>query len=241
MPSINDYINRFRKGLFADRKQLSGIAFIDLEVALDGKGLRDFGAMKEPENEFHSSSKKDFVQFVADAEFLCGHNIIQHDLKYLSDFKEITSKKAIDTLFLSPLLFPKRPYHKLLKDDKLQTEEVNNPLNDCLKARDLFYDEVNVFRALPQELQSIYYGLLHQEKEFSAFFDYLQFHPDYETIEPLILKTFQGKICAHSPVNILVSEHRIELAYALALISTGDNYSVTPPWLLHQFPGLRIF
>ena len=239
MPSINDYINRFRKGLFADRKQQSGIAFIDLEVALDGKSVRDFGAMKEPENEFHSSSKKDFIQFVADAEFLCGHNIIQHDLKYLSDFKEITSKKAIDTLFLSPLLFPKRPYHKLLKDDKLQTEEVNNPLNDCLKARDLFYDEVNVFRALPQELQSIYYSLLHQEKEFSAFFDYMQFHPDDETIEPLILKTFQGKICAHSPVNMLVSEHRIELAYALALIFTGDNYSVTPPWLLHQFPGIE--
>ncbi len=239
MPSINDYINRLRNGLFSNRKQLSGVAFIDLEVTLDGKRVRDFGAMKEPENEFHSSSKQDFIQFVADAEFLCGHNIIQHDLKYLSDLEEITSKKAIDTLFLSPLLFPKRPYHKLLKDDKLQTEEVNNPLNDCLKARDLFYDEVNAFRALPQEQQSIYYSLLHQEKEFSAFFDYLQFHSDDETIEPLILKAFQGKICVHSPINMLVSEHRIELAYTLALISTGDNYSVTPPWLLHQFPEIE--
>ena len=38
---------------------------------------------------------------------------------------------------------------------------------------------------------------------------------------------------------MLVSEHRIELAYALALISTGDNYSVTPPWLLHQFPEIE--
>ena len=179
MPGINDYINRLRNGLFSNRKQLSGVAFIDLEVTLDGKRVHDFGAMKEPENEFHSPSKQDFIQFVADAEFLCGHNIIQHDLKYLSDFEEITRKKAIDTLFLSPLLFPKRPYHKLLKDDKLQTEEVNNPLNDCLKARDLFYDEVNAFRALPQELQCIYYGLLHQEKKFSAFFDYPASVSDY--------------------------------------------------------------
>ena len=239
MSGINDYINRLRNGLFSNRKQFSGIAFIDLEVALDGKRVSDFGAMKEPENEFHSSSKQDFIQFVADAEFLCGHNIIQHDLKYLSDFEEITSKKAIDTLFLSPLLFPKRPYHKLLKDDKLQTEEVNNPLNDCLKARDLFYDEVNAFRALPQEQQSIYYGLLHQEKEFSAFFDYLQFHPVVETLEPLIFHVFQERICVHSPINELVIEHPIELAYALALISTGDNYSVTPPWLLHQFPNIE--
>ncbi|HWQ43658.1 MAG TPA: hypothetical protein VN456_16720 [Desulfosporosinus sp.] len=29
----------------------------------------------------------------------------------------------IDTLFLAPLLFPAKPYHKLLKDDKLQTED----------------------------------------------------------------------------------------------------------------------
>lgn len=42
---------------------------------------------------------------------------------------------VIDTLYLSPLLFPHRPYHKLLKDDKLQTEEINNPLNDAKKAK----------------------------------------------------------------------------------------------------------
>ena len=64
MPGINDYITRLRNGLFSNRKQLFGIAFIDLEVALDGKRVQDFGAMKEPENEIHSSSKKDFVQFI---------------------------------------------------------------------------------------------------------------------------------------------------------------------------------
>ena len=54
----------------------------------------------------------------------------------------------IDTLYLSPLLFPHRPYHALLKDDKLQTDELNNPLNDSIKAMQLFYDEVNAFHAL---------------------------------------------------------------------------------------------
>ena len=174
MPSINDYINRFRKGLFADRTQLSGIAFIDLEVALDGKCVHDYGAMKEPDNMFHASFRNDFAMFVADAEFLCGHNIINHDLKYMVELKGIGDKKVIDTLYLSPLLFPKRPYHKLLNDDKLQTEEVNNPLNDCLKARDLFYDEVNAFYALPSQLKRIFCCLLYRFPEFKGFFDYVK-------------------------------------------------------------------
>lgn len=239
MPSLSDYFSSFRSSMFPNRKQLSGLIFIDVEVGLRDKKAHDFGAVKESGEEFHSSSKQDFARFVADAEFLCGHNIIQHDLKYLSDIERIGEKKPIDTLFLSPLLFPKKPYHKLLKDDKLQTEEMNNPLNDCLKARDLFYDEVNTFRALPQELQVIYYGLLHQVKEFSAFFDYLQFYSEEEQLELLILNVFREKICIHSPIEMLVKEHPVELAYALALISTGDNYSVTPPWLLHHFPEIE--
>jgi len=32
--------------------------------------------------------------------------------------------------------------HKLLKDDKLQTEDTNNPINDSIKAKDLFFDEI---------------------------------------------------------------------------------------------------
>lgn len=66
------------------------------------------------------------------------------------------SRKVIDTLFLSPLLFPAKPYHSLLKDDKIQTEEMNNPLNDAIKARDLFYDEVEAFKNIDEELKQIF-------------------------------------------------------------------------------------
>ena len=235
MPSINDYINRLRNGLFSNRKQLSGIAFIDIEVGLQDKKAHDFGAIKESEEEFHSPSKQDFSRFIENAEFLCGHNIIHHDLKYLADIEEIKEKKAIDTLYLSPLLFPKRPYHKLLKDDKLQTDEVNNPLNDCLKARSLFYDEVNAFKALSDEMKAILYGLLHGIDEFDGFFDYLNFRSDVQDLETLVFQVFQEKICKYSPINSLIREHPIELAYALALISTDDGASITPPWLLRNF------
>lgn len=74
-----------------------------------------------------------FSVFIADSEYLCGHNIILHDSKYIEVADTV---KYIDTLFLSPLLFPNKPYHALVKDDKLQTDELNNPLNDAIKAKE---------------------------------------------------------------------------------------------------------
>ena len=38
---------------------------------------------------------------------------------------------------------PKKPYHHLLKDDKLQSAQLNNPLNDAMKAQELYEDEDN--------------------------------------------------------------------------------------------------
>jgi len=72
----------------------------------------------------------------------------------------IEEPRVIDTLYLSPLMFPRKPYHALLKDDKLQTDEINNPLNDAIKARDLFFDEVTAFNETDDLLKHIYYGLL---------------------------------------------------------------------------------
>ena len=72
-------------------------------------------------------------------DVVCGHNIIRHDLKYTALRGNPT---VVDTLMLSPLLFPKRPYHHLVKDDKLQVDELNNPVNDAMKARDLLNDEI---------------------------------------------------------------------------------------------------
>lgn len=236
MSGIRNYMGF---GLFSNRKHISGIAFIDIEVGTTTKKVSDYGVLIEPDKKLHSSSKTDFSRSIAKVEYLCGHNIIHHDINYLTGIPQIKEKKTIDTLYLSPLLFPKNPYHSLLKDDKLQTEELNNPLNDCCKARDLFYDEVNAFNALPQKIQIIYYCLLHQVEEFKFFFDYLKVYYSTSELESLIFDTFQGKICNHSPINSLISEHPVELAYALALISTADCFSITPPWLMHNYPSIE--
>ena len=113
------------------------IVFIDTEVNPQTKKVADYGAIREDGAVLHSHSKAEFDAFVSNCDTVCGHNIINHDLKYAA---LRGNHNIVDTLFLSPLLFPKRPYHHLVKDDKLQVDELNNPVNDSIKARDLFYD-----------------------------------------------------------------------------------------------------
>ncbi len=236
MPSIQEYLNRIRNSFSQSAEKNRVVAFIDTEVSSDGRRICDYGAFIEPEEKLHTTSKDEFAKFIRNAEYICGHNILHHDLKFLADIPGLKRKKAIDTLYLSPLLFPRRPYHKLVKDEKLQVEEMNNPLNDSLKARDLFYDEISAFNNLPKELQSIYYNLLHKREEFEGFFDYIGFEERENDLAELIQTQFKGLICDHADILHHITEHPTEFAYALALIHYGDTFSITPPWVLHQFP-----
>jgi len=118
---------------------LQEIVFIDAEVEINGKKVLDIGAVTGDGREFHCGSLSGFAQFISSCKYICGHNILNHDLKYLDEvISKGTAEHFIDTLYLSPLLFPKKPYHRLLKDDKIVADELNNPLNDAKKARDLF-------------------------------------------------------------------------------------------------------
>ncbi len=217
-------------------------AFIDLEV--DGRGkILDIGGVKNGQS-FHSARIPEFTDFVSDCDCLCGHNIIGHDIKYLKPFlrKEYI---LIDTLYLSPLLFPQKPYHKLLKDDKILTEELNNPLNDSLKAQSLYDDEVMAFKALDKDFQQLYYDLLNEDIHFSGFFKSIEYVPSRKpfffrkSTADIFRELFKGKICEHSNVESFVRDHKVECAYAAALISTDDRNSITPAWILHNYPSVE--
>ncbi len=218
------------------------LVFIDAEIGVEDQKIHDLGALREDQSCFHSGSVQDFLAFIADADYVCGHNIFQHDLRYItkvlgSDLKA----QCIDTLPLSPLLFPKRPYHALIKDDKLQVDDLNNPVSDCRKAESLFHDEVNAFQALPQQMQAIYAGLLQDRPLFRAFFAYLGFAWKGTDLEARIHAAFAGKICAHADIGALRARSPEALAYALALIGTDDPCSVMPAWVLHHYPQIGTF
>ena len=216
------------------------IVFFDTEISTQDKKVLDIGAVSSEKGILHTASISEFYVFSYNADYLCGHNIVHHDMKYLTPLfpKEIKGK-IIDTLYLSPLLFPKRPYHKLLKDDKLQVDELNNPVNDSQKASALFYDEVNAFWQLSPERKKIFCGLLYPFEEFQGFFDYVDFKPYAYKMPEMILEEYKDKICANVDIEILIKHYPIELAYALSLIGCEDYYSTTPPWLLHNFPKIE--
>ena len=56
-----------------------------------------------------------------------------------------------------------------MKDDKLVSEQLNNPVNDCEKAKDLLLDEIARWNALPEKKQQIWAYLLKDQEEFTGF------------------------------------------------------------------------
>ena len=216
------------------------IVFIDTEVGIEDKRVHDAGACTFDGLALHSRRAADFYALIKDSEFICGHNICHHDIQYIERW--IGAKvdaKPIDTLYLSPLLFPKNPYHKLVKDDKLQVEELNNPLNDSQRAMELFADELNAFSQLSSPMKRIFCSLLYNRTEFQGFFDYLDFRPYYDGIDLFIKKTFEGRICENADIKSMVYSCPVELAYALALINVEDYQSINPPWLIKTFPKIE--
>jgi len=85
------------------------IAYFDIEANPNNKQILDIGAVMPDGSTFHKNLPNEFADFVKQADFLCGHNIITHDLPFLQQYfgdREWGKYRAIDTLMLSPLLFP---------------------------------------------------------------------------------------------------------------------------------------
>ena len=58
-------------------------AFIDLEVGVKDCVIHDIGALRYDDMVFHKAARQELLQFLANVDYLCGHNIIHHDAKYL--------------------------------------------------------------------------------------------------------------------------------------------------------------
>lgn len=214
------------------------IVFIDAEIDPESGKILDIGGIRENGDTFHSSSLEKFIKFTGKTKYICGHNIISHDLKYLEkSFRESGKRniKVIDTLLLSPLLFPKKPYHRLLKDDKLQTESINNPLNDSIKAKDLFYDEITAFNNLDIKMKKIFYSLLMDSDGFRHFFRFAGYKTFDTGVKEHILDKFKGKMCFNKDIDHIITDSPVELAYCLAIMNSEDEYSITPPWVTKNY------
>ena len=222
----------------------SKVAFVDAEVGLKDHKVHDIGALRYDGATFHQADKQKLLEFLEDktVDFVCGHNIVHHDAKYLFETSNETSKwNLVDTLYMSPLLFPERPYHRLVKDDKLVSDQMNNPVNDCEKAQELLMDEIARWNELSHEQQTIFASLLAIQEEFIGFIrliDAVKLCRPKKLIS-LIHQEYKGRICEHADLKPIIEHHPCALAYALALINTTDYRSTTPGWVLHNFPEVE--
>ena len=62
---------------------------------------------------------------------------------------------------------------------------------------------------------------------------------DETTLVEHIHTAYDGRICRHADLAAIIEQQPVELAFALALISTTERNSITPPWVLHNYPNVE--
>ncbi len=123
-----------------------------------GGDIHHIGAITDREKRFeHKDGNKKSIllaldrldQFCQDSKYILGHNLIGHDIPVLKSVKpdlDFLAKPVIDTLFLSPLAFPRNPYHRLVKDYKLVRDAINDPVADAKLALSIFHEQYQSFK-----------------------------------------------------------------------------------------------
>ena len=119
---------------------LSRSVSIDLEVDPNTGKIRSFAAIHPGVADSCVYRSGDFTSalralddYADGAEFVLGHNVIEHDLLHLEEARSslrLLTKPPIDTLWLNPLAFPRNPYHHLVKhykDGRLQGGNTSDP------------------------------------------------------------------------------------------------------------------
>ncbi len=229
---------------------------LDLEVRR-GR-IHAFGAVRSDSGEGVSHAGAGVIaalgqldEIARGASFLLGHNLIAFDLPHLAKAKpelKLLRLPAVDTLRLSPLAYPRNPYHSLVKhyqDAGLKRTRRNDPELDSRITLDLFQDELKTLAAAPEELLAAWHWLCAREprgkdRAVDALFTRLRRmgRPSKEKAAPAIEKRLAGAACAKEAVSVAADAERYGwgLAYVLSWLRVAGGNSVMPPWVRHQFP-----
>ncbi|MDE0219971.1 MAG: RecQ family ATP-dependent DNA helicase [Spirochaetaceae bacterium] len=189
--------------------------------------------------------------FAEGASFLLGHNLIAFDLPHLAAAKpalRLLKLPAVDTLRLSPLAFPRNPYHGLVKhyqDGGLKRGRVNDPELDSRIALTLYGDECEALANAAPDLLAAWHWLCTPEPggvdgALDGLFCRLRGRdrPPRTEAEAAIERRLENAACATWARDVVADAHQLgwPLAYALAWLSVAGGNSVMPPWVRHQFP-----
>ncbi len=223
---------------------------LDLETTPAGKVLKAGMVLKEQSQFLKGRIRLEELGRALDtfshgAKFLLGHNIIDHDMRILKEClptSAVHGLPIIDTLYLSPLTFPKNPYHHLVKDYRLLCTALNDPVSDARNAGLLFQDELGVLSELrvnDSELLRFYAWSF--ERLMGALFEALDVVPFAEEEAAAFFEQRAGANGCRTgarfqALDLPILQHHEAAAYALAWMSVAGTGSICPHWVRHRFP-----
>ncbi|HKK33012.1 MAG TPA: RecQ family ATP-dependent DNA helicase [Desulfomicrobiaceae bacterium] len=237
----------------------SGVV-LDLEIHPETEALLKLGAIRPSsgrELRFQGSfDPKEAVarldELCGDATFIAGHNIADHDLPWLRTrfpSARCLSLPVLDTLYLSPLAFPRNPYHRLLKGYKLVRDSVNDPVRDAMQSLDLLRDELRAFHSLPKQVSGFYGLMLERSFSKSVYGPLLRIvtraeHPPPDAARTIWLQELTERVCPTHAGSVF-DRHMADpalsarLAYMLAWLRVAGADSILPAWVWHTFKDIR--
>ncbi|MCG3135182.1 MAG: ATP-dependent DNA helicase Rep [Planctomycetes bacterium] len=231
------------------------VVCLDFEVA-EGGALADAGAVRGERawrrrpGDGAERAIAELEAFAAGAGAVAGHNIVRHDLPWIESVRPrspLLALPAIDTLLLSPLAFPAKPYHKLVKDYKLVSDAKNDPVRDATLARRLLDDERRELARIAvedPELVAIERAAM-AGPGCGAAADELarcgaRAQSDAEAVDAFA-RRFAGRVCRQAidsvAAALAVPSARPAVAYAAAWLSVAETSSVSPRWVRTAFPA----
>ena len=80
------------------------VIFTDTEVSPKTNTVRDYGAAVDAKTQLHTNSREQYRNFLirnstGSKRFVCGHNIVHHDAKYIrQELQDAHIDALIDTL-----------------------------------------------------------------------------------------------------------------------------------------------
>lgn len=234
---------------------------LDIETArTDSMILREIGAYR-PDLDVRarlggkdSNLVRELDRLSEGATFVLGHNVVAFDqpaLAILYPGLALHRLPLIDTLELSPIAFPKNPYHRLVKDYKLCTTTRNDPVRDAELAYELFVEQCEALRCRveehPDEMLCLHFLLAPENgRGIASLFSTLRhaLKPSPAETSCAWQQATAGKVCITGQ-RYLLKHHLPDpqwhkaLAYVLAWLRVAGGNSVLPPWVRLNFPRTR--
>lgn len=215
--------------------------FLDLEVSTKTWKIKEIWWFygNEKLKSFSYKSKEKFINEILnnlpEDTYIFWHNILNFDQNFLP---QIYKFKIIDSLFLSALFFPKKPYHKLVKsykDKQIWTKIENNPIKDTKLVFDLINDILSKIKTYDKNWARF---LLSSEnkiiKNFTGFLEKnnkLKIEKVSDFWAKSILKEYlKNKVCENVFDNFFHWE-KIEFMIACNFLYEADRESIPPKFL----------